>query len=85
MVKTEEKYNTLLLIQLLLLLNSTINPLIHYWRNRKIRGGVNSFVRAVVSAGTGWRGARSTKNIGEARASASNRQDSNANSYRVTK
>lgn len=38
------KYNTLLLVQLLLLLNSTLNPLIHYWRNPKIRRRVNTLL-----------------------------------------
>ena len=43
-VKSEVKYNTLLLVQLLLLLNSTLNPLVHYWRNPKIRTRVNSLL-----------------------------------------
>jgi len=44
LVRSGFKYNTLLLIQLLLLLNSTLNPLVHYWRNQKVRQRVNSLL-----------------------------------------
>ena len=45
-VKSELKYNTLLLVQLLLILNSSLNPLVHYWRNPKVRRRVNSLLGA---------------------------------------
>ena len=50
LVRSETKYNTLLLIQLLLLLNSTLNPLVHYWRNSKIRNMVNGLVQDICRA-----------------------------------
>ena len=65
LVSSETKYNTLLLIQLLLLLNSTLNPLVHYWRNRKIRAMVNGvlhdFCRALFTGPFGG-GRRSSSN-----------------------
>ena len=41
------KYNTLLLVQLLLPLNSSLNPLVHYWRNAKIRRRVNRLLQSI--------------------------------------
>ena len=46
-VTSVTKYNTLLLVQLLLPLNSSLNPLVHYWRNAKIRRRVNRLLQTI--------------------------------------
>ena len=46
-VTSVTKYNTLLLVQLLLPLNSSLNPLVHYWRNAKIRRRVNRLLQSI--------------------------------------
>ena len=48
------KYNTLLLVHLLLIVNSALNPLVHYWRNLHVRHRINTIVLTAASRSCSW-------------------------------